>query len=467
MNRFVALLPTTFLLVGNLASGQQTDPRRWSAIDSMMRAEMARTRTPGAQIAIVERGRLAYTRGYGLADIETNRPVTERTLFQTGSLAKLFTGMLAAQLASDGTLDLHAPASQYIPEIAGRQVGTSTLHELLTHSAGWTQGAVPYGRSDEGAMDALLRTVGDTVLTPGLRGIYSYSNPSFSMAGYVTERAAKRPFEALMDSILFRPLGMTRSTHRPMVAMTYDVALGYLRAADTAPARVVRPMPGNSAEWGAGFIYTNAAEVARLGMAMMAGGMLDGKRVLAADAIRAVTTGHVPRGGSPVMRAGYGMNTDSISIHRTWQKGGAVDGYRALLTMWPSEQLAVVVFVNQASDLTYQATSKAAQMIAGIAPTAMFSDPIVTTGRDATPAERAELAGVYQLGRRTFELKDVNGRLERVIANSIPVVMTGPDRFIVNQPNGDVVQYQVVRDSAGAIAYLFNGVVAFPRVRRP
>ena len=467
MKRFIAPLSVAVVLVTSQASGQQSEASRFTAIDSMMRTEMSRTRTPGAQIAIVERGRLVYTKGYGVADIETGRPITDRTLFQSGSLAKLFTGMLLAQLASGGTLDMHAPASRYIPEIAGRGVGASTAHELLTHSAGWVAGGVPYGRSDEAAMDALHRTVGDSMLVPGLRGIYSYSNPSFSMAAYIGERAAGRPFETLMDSLLLRPLGMRLSTHRPMVAMTYDVAVGYTRANDSAASRAVRPMPGNSAEWGAGFLYTNAAETARLAMAMMAGGMLEGRRVLAADAIRAVTTGYVGRGESPVERVGYGMNSDTVDNHRIWQKGGSVDGYRALLTMWPSEQFAVAIFVNQASDLTYQATAKAARMIAGIATSSMFSDQIATTGRDATAAERAELAGVYRQMRRTFELKDVNGRLERITAASAPVVMTGRDRFVVRQPNGDFIQYQVVRDSVGGIAYLFSGTTSFPRVRNP
>jgi CubicO group peptidase (beta-lactamase class C family) len=464
--RFV-ILAGSLLFVARQASGQQIDSRTWTSLDSMMRVEMSRTRTPGAQIAIVERGRLVYTRGYGLADLETGRAVTERTLFHSGSLAKLFTGMLVAQLASNGTLDLKAPASRYIPEIAGREVGTSTAHELLTHSAGWLQSGIPWGRSDDAALDAAHRTVGDTMLVPGLRGIYSYSNPSFAMAAYIAERAAARPFASLLDSILLRPLSMARSTLRPMVAMTYDVSVGYTRASDTAAGRPVRPMPGNSAEWGAGFLYTNAAETVRLAMAMMDGGMLDGRRVLAADAIRVVTTGHVGRGGSQMLRAGYGMNNDSVGTQRIWQKGGSVDGYRSLLTMWPAKQFAVAIFVNQTSDLTYQATSKAAQIVAGIAPAPVATDASVPTERDPTPAERAELAGVYRLGRRTFELREVDGRLVRIIANPLPVRMTGTDQFIVRVPNGEVNPHKVVRDADGKVQYLFTGIVALPRVRGP
>ena len=466
MKRILAVATVVLGLAAIDLSAQQPSPPSWAgAIDSMMYREMVRTHTPGAQIAVVHRGRLAYTKGYGVADVETGRPVTDRTLFQTGSLPKLFTGVLLAQMASNGTLDLHAPASRYVPEIAGRQVGNSTAHELLTHSAGWVNSGNPWGRLDENALDDAHRNVGDTMIVPGLRGIYSYSNPSLAMAGYMAERAGGRPFAVLLDSILLRPLGMARTTMRPMVAMTHDFSLGHVRARGASASQVVRPMPANAAHWGAGFVYTTTAETARLAIAMMDGGMLEGRRVLSPEAIRTATRGHVLRGGSRVLGAGYGMNNDSIGTHRFWQKGGSVDGYRALLTMWPSEKLAVVVFANQSSDLTYQATAMAAQIIGGIARTPLPTDPPPTTGREPTAAERTELVGTYQLGRRTFTIEELDGRLVRRVLSPVPIMMTEKDRFVVTAPNGEVTEFQVVRDTAGRVHYLFNGQSAFPRLR--
>ena len=467
MQRILALLATAVLVLSSRhAAAQQASPPSWAAaVDSIVHREMLRTQTPGVQIAVVERGRLVYTKGYGVADVETRRPMTDLTLFQTGSLPKLFTGLLLAQMASNGTLDLHAPASRYLPEIAGRQVGSTTAHELLTHSAGWVNSGNAWGRLDETALDDAHRNVGDTMIVPGLRGIYSYSNPSLAMAGYLAERAAGRPFAVVLDSILLRPLGMTRSTARPMVAMTHDFSLGHVRPRGASASQVLRPMPANAAHLGAGFVYTTTAETARLAIAMMDEGMLDGRRVLAPEAVRAVTTSHVQRGGSPVLGVGYGMNNDSVGTHRFWQKGGSVDGYRALLTMWPSEKLAIVVFANQHSDLTYQATSMAAQLIGGIPRTPLPTDPPIATGREPTAAERAELVGTYRLGRRTFEIEEANGRLVRRVVNSVPIVMTGEDRFVVTAPDGEVTEFQVIRDAAGRVHYLFNGASAFPRIR--
>jgi CubicO group peptidase (beta-lactamase class C family) len=466
MHRLIVAASTILCVSASGAAAQQPAAPSWaSAIDSMMHHEMARTNTPGAQIAVAQNGRVVYTKGYGVADVETGRRVTDRTLFQTGSLPKLFTGLVLAHLANNGTLDLNAPASRYLPEIAGKQVGTTTAHELLTHSAGWVNSGNPWGAVHESALDDAHRNVGDTMIVPGLRGLYSYSNPSLAMAAYIAERAAGKPFAMLQDSILLRPLGMLRSTLLPTVAMTHDFSLGHARAPGATVSQVVRPMPANAAHWGSGFLYTNTAETARLAIAMMDNGMLDGRRVLSPDAIRAVTTGYVRRAGSPALGVGYGMNTDSVARHRFWQKGGSVEGYRALLTMWPTERLAIVVFVNQMSDLTYEATANAAQVIAGIEHPRLPFDPTDATGREPTAAERAELVGTYRLGRRTFTIEELDGRLVRRLNNVAPITMTGKDRFVVLPPSGEGLAFRVVRDAAGKVHYLFNGQSAFPRVK--
>ncbi len=77
----------------------------WAAtLDSAVAAEMARTKTPGFQIAVVVDGKLAYTKGYGVADIETGRATTDRTLFRVGSVTKQFTATAILKLEQDGKL---------------------------------------------------------------------------------------------------------------------------------------------------------------------------------------------------------------------------------------------------------------------------------------------------------------------------------------------------------------------------
>ena len=480
--RQVAALATIALVSLVSSAGAQsakTAPPRWAAaVDAMMARELARTQTPGAQIAVVVDGRLVYTKGYGVADIETGRPVTERTLFQTGSVAKLFTGVLVAQLASAGVVDVRAPISRWAPELAGRKVGDITLHQLLTHTSGLGAGGVPWGRSDDAAADEQWRALGDTALVTGLAGAYTYSNPGYSLAGWVAERAAKRPFATLMDSLVLRPLGMMTSTHRPSLAMTREISVGHSSAPGTArnaigdeaakapPPIVTRPMPGNSAEWGAGFLYTSAAEEARLAIAMMNGGAIDGAQVIAPEALRMVTGKYVERAGLPGDTSGYGMYTSASGGPRSWFKGGSVEGYRALVTMWPDRKLAIVVNTNRLSDVTTTATEQAARIVAGIAPPK--PEPRVAE-REPTAAERAALVGAYRvLPARTMEVRETEGRLElRRGRNVMPIRMVATDRFVVTPPGEPPVTYYVVRDASGAVRFLQNPEQSYPRVSSP
>lgn len=442
-------------------NAQAPRPRWADAVDSVMRAELARTGTPGAQIAVVEDGRLAYTSGYGVADVGTGRKVNERTLFQTGSVGKMATAALLAQLAAQGKVDLHAPISRYVTELAASRVGTATVHQLLTHSAGWRDYTNLDGRTDNAALGQSMLALGDTVVVMEPGRIFSYSNPSYSMAGYVAERAAGRPYTVLVDSILLRPLGMPRATHQPMIAITHDFSQGH--AGPPGAPTIVRPMPTSSGEWPAGFLYTSAAEMARFAMALMDGGRIDGAQVLSPNAVRSMTSGYVPVPGMPYDLLGYGMHVDSVGGHRRWQKDGSVPGFHALVTMWPARKLAVVVFTNSIGDLTHRATVLAARAVAGIELPAEEPAP---AERAPTAAERAALIGTYHVGsRNTLQISEAGGGLEMVRPRfTVPIRMTGTDRFVVTLPTSESFEYLAVRDDSGVVRYLYSRGRVNPRL---
>lgn len=452
-------------IIGSGARAQTTQPSTsmpvWApAVDSMMRAELARSHVPGAQIAIAMNGRVVYTRGYGVADVESGRPVTDRTLFQVGSIAKMITGAMLAQLASEGTVDLHAPISRYVPELAGRRVGTATVHQLLTNSAGWADWARPFGTTDDGALGRNMSSVADTMILTDAGRVYSYSNPGFAMAGYVAERVTKTPFADLGERIVLRRMGMPRATFRPLVAMTYDFALGH--AVDSAGgASVIRPMPTNAAEYPAGFLWTSAAELARLGIALNQGGMLDGERVLSADAARAMTTGYIRVPVQPHAWSGYGMHVDTVAGQRYWLKSGSVRGYHSQLGMWPDLGLVVVVSGNSLNEMPTRAHFLAAEIVSG----RRLQRPPPVAERPATREDQRQVVGKYRTGTgtTTVEIVDVDGKLEyRGTRLTYPLRMVSADRLVGQPPGQPERSVLVIRDASGRVNYLFavNAVLA-------
>lgn len=434
----------------------------WAAtLDSAMTAELARTRTPGAQVAVVVDGRLAYTKGYGVADIETGRAVTDRTLFRVGSVTKMVTGALAAQLASEGKLDLQAPISRYVTELRERRVGTVTAHQLLTHSAGWLDNAIPYGRMGEGALGEVMREVTDTLFFTAPGRVLSYSNPGYSMAGYVIERAADGRYGSLVEEKVLRPLGMPRATFRPLQALTHDFSQGHFGPPGGAGA-VVRPFTENTAQWAAGFLMSSAAELANLTIAFMDGGRFEGRQVLATDAVTRVVTGHQPVPGDSVGRYGYGVVATRVGGEPAWRHGGSINGFDATVLMLPQRKFAVLLFDNRSGAPLQGIADLAARLALGISPPGA---PVAPAPRDATPAERALLVGRFRMGSTTIELLEEEGglRLRQGTGPAIPARLVGADRLVATPPGGAPATFVLVRGERGRAEYLHLGMRSLAR----
>jgi len=131
MKRFSGLLIFAFYLA-SAAFGQ--DPELAKRIDEVFK-QYDRRDSPGCALAVVKDGELAYTRGYGMANLEYDIPITSSTVFHTGSVSKQFTAFAIALLAADGKLSLDDDIRKHLPEVAdfGKPI---TIRHLLYHTSG-------------------------------------------------------------------------------------------------------------------------------------------------------------------------------------------------------------------------------------------------------------------------------------------------------------------------------------------
>lgn len=444
---------------GTAANASAATPRpAWAAsLDSLIGAEITRTGTPGVQVVVVAGGKLAYSGAFGYADLETKRPVTAQTLFRVGSVTKMVTAAALTQMAAQGTVDLHAPIGRYVPEIAGKRVAAVTTHHLLTHSAGWLDNATAYGRMGEGALGEVFREVTDTLFFTEPGRIISYSNPGYSMAGYVAEQAGKARFGDIAEQLVLRRMGMPRATFRPLFALTHDFSHGYIGPAPV----IVRPFTENTAQWAAGFLFTSAEELARFTIAMMDGGRLDGQPVMAPEAITMMTTGHMAIPGSDD-RYGYGLRIGTVNGERVWQHGGSINGFDAQVTMFPDKQVAVLVFDNRSGSPLRGIVDAAARHAAGIAPGAAPETP--PAPREATAAERAAIVGEYRNGGVRLAVAEENGALVlRQGANAFPVQLVGSERIIARAGTPNATTFLLVKDASGKVQFLHGGLRSLSR----
>lgn len=165
-------------------------------------------------------------RAFGLADREEQIPVTEDTVFSTGSITKQFTGAAILRLEMDGLLSVEDRVGDYIDGLPDEHADV-TLHQLLTHSAGYP-GAIgedwdPVDRDD------MIELVAETPLQFEPGTAFNYSNPGYSLLGIVIELVTGESYEEYLARALFEPAGMANTGYilpqwePEVVAVGYDM----------------------------------------------------------------------------------------------------------------------------------------------------------------------------------------------------------------------------------------------------
>jgi CubicO group peptidase (beta-lactamase class C family) len=210
------LIVALFALPAVLAAQQ---PDLAARADSLF-ARWNSTRTPGCALGVAQHGKVLLTRGYGMADLESRRPITPETIFESGSVAKQFTATAVVLLALDGKLDLDDDARQYIPELPeyGRPI---TIRHLLTHTSGlrewstlvraqgWPRGTRVHTQAE--LVDVVVR---QRALNYPVGDYYSYTNSGFGLLFTIVERVSGKSFQQFSQERIFAPLGMTRTQWR-------------------------------------------------------------------------------------------------------------------------------------------------------------------------------------------------------------------------------------------------------------
>ena len=204
-------------------------PVRAASFESAER-EVERSMTsggvPGAAMVVVKDGRVVYAKAFGICSVETNVPVTTRTLFRIGSTTKIFVALAALRLVDQGALRLDGPIGDAVPDLAPG-LRSLTLEQLLTHTAGLAEDALQNGPLDESALQARVTGWTEAALFASPGEVFSYANPGYVLAGAAIALAARQPFIAAMRSLVLEPAGMSDSTFRPLEAFTRPVALGH------------------------------------------------------------------------------------------------------------------------------------------------------------------------------------------------------------------------------------------------
>jgi CubicO group peptidase (beta-lactamase class C family) len=202
--------------------------------------KMDRTISPGCAVAAMRDGKILYQRGYGMADLDHNVPITADTVFHVASMSKQFTAAAIVMLAQERKLSLDDEVRKYVPELPdfGAPV---TLRQLVHHTSGlrdqWELLGLAGWRysldliTDDDVLSIMSRQK-DLNFPPGSK--HMYSNTGYTLLAQVVKRVSGQSFREFTTSRIFQPLGM-RNTHfrDDHAEIIKNMAYGYVPAKNT------------------------------------------------------------------------------------------------------------------------------------------------------------------------------------------------------------------------------------------
>jgi CubicO group peptidase (beta-lactamase class C family) len=343
MARSIAMAGVVGSLLALLAPAgphaQQLPVSREAQVDQLF-ARWTRA-TPGCAVGVAREGRTLLEKGYGMADLEHDVPITTRTIFEAGSVAKQFTAAAVLLLAREGRLSLDDPAGRFVPEIQGYGDGV-TIRHMLTHTsglrdwgneaamAGWPRSTRVYTQAF--VLDSVARQRALN-FTPGTH--WSYSNTGYTLAAVLVARVSGETFAELCRRRLFEPLELKRTSWRDdHTRVVKDRAIGYAPGKDGY--RTSMPFED---------VHGNGGLLTTVGDLLRWNGRFDRSGGADADIARQQQEPARLASGQ-VLGYGLGLYVGRYKGLLEGSHGGGTAGYSAYLARYPEKRFSVALLCN-------------------------------------------------------------------------------------------------------------------------
>ena len=330
----------------------------------------------GATLAIGQGGELVEAAA-GVLNLRTGQPVTPESVFQAGSITKVWTATLVLQLVDEGLLDLDAPVAGYLPgfRIADERVSsTVTARQLLSHTSGIDGDLfLDTGRGDD-AVARYVDAMATLTETVPQGKVMSYGNSGYTLLGHLVATLRGSVYEQVLRERLLEPLGLQSAGMLPEEALLWGAATGHVQAAG-AESPVVTPQWGIFRSAGpAGLLHSTAAAQLAFARLHLDGGVTaDGTRLLSAESAAAMLVPHVEVPDRWLLGSHWGLGW----ILSTWGDqpvfghDGTTLGQNAFLRVVPGRDLSVCLMTNGGRaprELYNDLVGEVATALAGVAP---------------------------------------------------------------------------------------------------
>ncbi|MFC2164426.1 serine hydrolase domain-containing protein [Acidobacteriota bacterium] len=314
-------------------------------IDALFK-EWDRKDSPGAALGLFQDGRIVYARGYGMANLDYNTPITPQSVFRVGSVSKQFTAMCIALLAEQGKIALDDDIRKYLPEMSIFNPPV-TIRHMVHHTSGVRDYLILQGLAGRsGGSFYTSREVIDLLshqkglnFKPGDR--YSYSNSGYFLLAEIVKRVSGMKTSAFARKFIFDPLGMTNTHfHDDPKMIVKNRATGYLPREEGGFKIHVTQLE----MIGDGGIFTTIEDFFKWDQNFYENKLGKGTQEL----IDLVLTPRKLNDGKANDYA-FGLEIGRYRGLRTVIHGGSFVGYRAIYLQFPDQKFSVVILSNLGS----------------------------------------------------------------------------------------------------------------------
>jgi CubicO group peptidase (beta-lactamase class C family) len=364
----LAFLPLALALPRYAAA--EAPPLDAAAVDALVREGLKSWQVPGASVAIIRGDEVLYLRGAGVRQHDKTDAVTPDTVFAIGSTTKAFTSTAMAMLVDEGRMDWDDPVRRHVESfrlsdpLADQH---ATLRDLVTHRTGLSRHDMLW-YSSPWSREEIVRRIGQVKLNRPFRSTYQYQNIMYLVAGMAVGNASKTTWDDFLQKRLFEPLGMTSaSVSTTTLAKVTDKAEPHLLD-DNGKLKTV-PWANLDNVGPAGSINASARDLTRWVRFQLAGGTLDGKRLVSEENLLETRTPQMVmrlEGGGKLtaeqtetsqMTYGMGWQVQDYRGHLMTSHGGNIDGFTARVALLPRDKLGIVVLANRNGSLMNTALS--------------------------------------------------------------------------------------------------------------
>jgi CubicO group peptidase (beta-lactamase class C family) len=336
-------------LVFVLAAAYSFAAATLDGFDSFAQQALKDWKCAGVAVAIIQDGKVTLAKGYGLRDVKNNKPVTTKTIFAIGSSTKSFTVTSLGVLVDQGKLDWDKPVRDYLPEFRLMDMFAAermTPRDLVTHRSGLPRHDLMWYDSPLSREEIFQRL---RYLDPSkdFRTTFQYQNLMFMTAGYLAGQLSGSTWEEHVRKTIFAPLEMSSSNFSvndsqksPDYSLPYSVVKENIKEIPFQNIDQIGP---------AGSINSNVEDMAKYVLMHLN----KGKGVVSEKNASQMQSPQMSIGGpgqdKELGPQSYGMGffLTTYRGHYLVHHGGNIDGFSALVTFMPQDNIGMVILTNQ------------------------------------------------------------------------------------------------------------------------